>query len=349
MCMIFTSILNQYKKWRPTVATRNIIYAFVSRQRRMSFGRALPDQTIYIIRSIRDQSPFYIGPKHNLLANYFYVLSHIFYARSRGWVPVVDQMNYPVYNVLPDEKNGTWNPWEYFWQQPGGISLEDAYHSKHVVLSKQSWFGQWDMGYAVSHYTDSQMIAQFHEISELVPLNSATQEHIEKERKRLFPLQGKILGVSFRYGGHAKSNPHHGQGHPIQPEVDELLEIIKQCVDLWRMDYIFLASDEKQAVAQFQKEFGTRLLVLERERLDSNVRYTLKNPDLMYQTERIYYTSLDYLTEMELLSWCNALVGSVTSGLRYAVVRNGGRYEQVKILDYGLFSDQRKIRNQGGT
>ena len=45
---------------------------------------------------------------------------------------------------------------------------------------------------------------------------------------------------------------------------------------------------------------------------------------------------------MEALASCTGLLGSVSSGLRYAVVRNNGKYEKIKILDYGRFNDERR-------
>ena len=42
---------------------------------------------------------------------------------------------------------------------------------------------------------------------------------------------------------------------------------------------------------------------------------------------------------------CDALIGSVTSGLRYAVVKNNGRYEQTEILDCGRFPDPKRNRS----
>lgn len=332
----------QYKKYTIPVATKNIIYHFLTRERRKTYGPAHPDQTIYIIRSIADHSPFYIGPVHNLLANYFYVLSHIQYARTKGWIPVVDQLNYPVYNSQSTPIHGTRNPWEYFWQQPGGVSLEEAYQSKNVVLSKQSWFWEWDMGYSVEHYTDLSMILQFYEASKQIPMNLMVQEYVEKMKRGIFPKIGKVLGVAFRYGGHAKSCPHHGQGHPIQPEADELISVVKQCMEQWEMDYIFLTSDEMRAVEHFRREFGKQLIVLNRERMNADMVSSDGKLDKIYQKDKIYQTTLNYLTEMELLAKCDSLIGSVTSGLRYAIVRNGGKYSQVKILDYGFFPDYRK-------
>jgi len=338
-------VLKQYQTWTPDVATKNILYHFQTRERKKSYGSKNPDSVYYVIRSIRDRSPFYTGPIHNLMANYFYVLSHLQYAENQGWTPVVDELNYPVYNSQLEMFNGTMNAWEYFWVQPGGISLEEAYRSKYVVLSKQSWFGEWDMGYKAENYTDKALIAQFHRLSEQVPLNQATEHLVQKAVDRFLPKDKKTLGVSVRFGGHAKNCYYHGKGHPIQPEIDTLMESVERSAEEWEAERIFLASDEKSTVHRFQQRFGPRLIVMPRIRSSKMEQYNEEHPNPMYEKEQIMATSLEYLMEMEILARCYALIGSVTSGLRYAVVRNGGRYEHLHIIQCGLFPDPRRRKN----
>lgn len=346
MIEVLNKVAKQYQTWRSGVATKNILYHFQTRERRRSYGNENPDVIYYVIRSIRDKSPFYTGPVHNLMANYFYVLSHLQYAEERGWIPVVDQLNYPVYNSLPGKAGGRENAWEYFWEQPNGASLEEAYRSRHVVLSKQSWYGQWDMGYAKKNYVDKALVAQFHRLSDQVPLNQATKQKVQEAVASFLPNGEKTMGVSIRFGGHAKSCYYHGQGHPIQPELAALLELVERSAEKWEMEWIFLASDEENAVRRFQERLGSKLIVMPRVRSSGTERYDRTHPNPMYVEEQLMRTSLGYLIEMEILARCCALVGTVTSGLRYAVVRNGGRYEHLNIIDCGLFPDPRRRGNR---
>ncbi len=335
-------IIDQYKVWKPSAATKNIIYHWLTRERKKSFGLNHPDKTFYVIRSIDDKSKFYIGAIHNLLANYFYVLSHLSYAQKRGWIPIVDQLNYPVYNSQRAPINGSLNAWEYFWEQPCSYTLDEVYQSKNVVLSKRSWFAEWDMGYEVSHYTNPLIISQFHTLADSCPLIDTVSQQIDKVEKALLPAGRRILGVSVRFGGHSKHALKPGAGHPIQPEVEELISRVSSRMDEWKMDYVFLTSDERFAVEKFRLEFGDRLLILPRQRFEAGVLYGPNVPNPLYTQDMIYQTTLDYLIEMELLSRCDALIGSVTSGLRYAVVRNNCTYEHLEIIDCGRFPNPNK-------
>ena len=334
-------IQEQFKKFKFTVAVKNIIYHFITRERRCSFGDKNPDKTVYIIRSINEKSPFYIGAVQNLLANYFYVLSHIQYARTRGWIPVVDQLNYPVYNSRKEPINGTMNAWEYFWQQPGGISLDEAYQSRNVVLSKQSWFWQWDMGYDSEKYRNEQIIDEFSRLTSSIPLNNEMETFVAAAKEAAFSNRRNVLGVNVRITGHSQKSAIHGNGHPVQPELDELLQLVKCKMDLWGMEYVFLASDTEFAAKRFREEFGEKLILYVRERAEIGKEYERDYKKHMYAPEMMYQTARDYLTEMELLSCCDALIGSITSGLRYALIKNGNAFAHVEIIEKGFFRDDR--------
>ena len=335
-------LISQYKKWKPRYATKNALYHLLERERKRSFGACNPDEIYYVIRPIHQDSYFCLLPLHCLLANYFYVLSHLAYAQEKGWIPLIDQESYPVYNRLPDPVDGTRNAWEYYWQQPGSRHLAETYQSQHVVLSKRSWFYQWDLGYEVAKYHDKGQIHFFHELAECVPLQESMRAELLGWRERLFAENGRVLGVSFRFGGHATGAVNKGLGHPIQPTVVDLIAITRDRMDMLKMEYVFLASDEQNAVDEFKNAFRERLIVMPRLRANAGKSYTEENDNGMYASERMLRTTREYLIEMELLAQCNGLIGSITSGLRYAIVKNDGRYEYMELLDRGRFPDPRK-------
>lgn len=335
-------LIDQFRKYAPDDALKNIVYHWLTREQHKAFGTENPGKAVYIIRPLAEKSPWYIGPVHNLMANYFYVLSHLCYARERGWTPVVDQLNYPVYNSQSMPINGSENAWEYFWEQPGDVTLEEAYRSRHAVLSKRSWFWEWDMGYAVEHYTDAETVAFYAELAGMTSLNEATRAHVERQRAHFLPEGEKVLGVNVRTGGYARQSAEHGKGHPIQPELDELISITNEKMTEWGMDRVFLACETEHAIASFKEAFGEKLIAYPRQRAELGTEYLPDREKSIYLPDRSYQTALDYLTEMEILSACNGLIGSVTSGFRYAIVRNANRFEHVEVIDRRKFEDGRR-------
>lgn len=333
-------VISYVKTWGIKSSFQNLMYSIQNREVRKHFGSRNPDKTIYVIRCVNDKSRYYNGPINNLLANYFYVLTHLRYAWEHGYIPVVDQQNYPVYNSLSEPVNGTLNAWEYFWDQPGSISLDEAYQSRNVILSRRKWFGQWDMGYDAKKYMDPAVVNSVHSL--YVQLNKATEDYVQQRYDELLSGQGRVLGVCFRYGGHAKNCYYHGNGHPIQPEISELADIVENRLSEWKIDRIFLTSDSIDSVEYFKNRFANRLIVMPRIRRPEGVIYKTCKESPMYCSANIYQTTLEYLAEMELLARCDGLIGSVTSGLRYAVVKNNLNYEYCEILERGFFEDKRK-------
>lgn len=339
---LIQKILRQYRMFKPSVATRNMLYGWTERERRKSYGPENADEQFYIIRCINSRSPYYTGPIFNLLANHSYVLSHLHYAYERGYLPLIDQLHYPVYNSQTQPVNGTLNPWEFFWEQPGGYTLEEAYRSKHVILSQRNWISEWNLGYDIPRHKDPEVIRHLHDLAERAPLNAVTKAYVDNRWQDSLACAGRVLGVSYRFAGHAKSSPHRAPDHPIQPEVESLLAAVQERCEAWGMDAVFLATESDDAVERFRNALGSRLVVLSRVRQRENVAYSKEQPNPMYAQGAMYQTSLDYLAEMELLARCTALMGSLTSGLRYAIIRNNAAYEHLDILDYGRFADPRR-------
>lgn len=328
---IIKQIIKQYKKYTFFYATKNIIYHLLTQESRKCFGKNNVDKTFYVIRGIDFDSPFYIGPTNHLLANYFYVLSHLKYAEVKGWIPIVDQLNYPTYNSIDKT-----NAWEYYWKQPCQYTLEEVYNSRNVVLSKRNWVSEWDMGYDIKKYKDEKIVSLYHSLMKKVPLNIQTQQYIKS--KIVWP-KGKIIGVAYRYGGHSKTCNIPAPGHPIQPDIEIVFKITVELMHKLKMDYIFISSDVKEAIEYFKCKLPNKVIYLDRLRYSVNLNKYEQN--CIYKYNNISQTTLDYLTEVEYLAKCNAIIGSINSGFRYAVIKNNNKYEYKYIFDSGYLEDNR--------
>lgn len=86
--------------------------------------------TYYIIRCSRGGGLFY---------TYNQVAGHIRYALSKKYLPVVDMKNYPNSYLAPENLSKE-NAWEYYFEQPLGIDLEEAYNGKNVILGMEGEF-----------------------------------------------------------------------------------------------------------------------------------------------------------------------------------------------------------------
>lgn len=303
------------------------------REKKKKYGELNPDKTFYVIR------PYYYLEANelcttiaNLLYHYYRTLHGIAYAQNKGWIPVVDWQNYGIMPHMENEPiNGTSNGWEYYWNQPSGYSLEEAYQSKNVILSTRN-SQSYEFMPSIAIY--SPLTKYVTKLAELCPqydksitFNEITMNYINSWEKKLFTKNERILGVSVRgvaYG--VKRIP----GHPVQPTINELINFLNTKLEEWEIDKIYFTCEASWMVDEMKTTYEDKLIVLPRQRYD-RVPSAEDNP--LYEPGRRYQTNLDYLTEMYLLSKCTSLVAGMSSGVRNAVIWNDQKYEHIHIFE----------------
>lgn len=312
-------------------------------EKRISCGDKNPDITFYVIRPYYYLEPNALihGNVANLLTQYYYALQKLSYAMENGWTPVVDWEHYGMMAHSEEYPvHGTSNAWEYYWDQPSNYSLEEVYQSKNVILSTRN-IGQF--GYIPNCLMAPPFARYAADLAKRCPkyafkfsFNEYTQQYIEDAYQRLFPKNKRILGVIVRGAAYGQHETPYGS-HPVQAGMRELIRTVKKCCTEWEMDYIFFVNEMQELVDMMQEAFQERLIVVPRLRdhIDRPTDGVTKNP--MYYPGNRYQTNLDYLTEMSLLSKCNSLVGSMSSGTRAALIWNANEYENVYIMDKGLW------------
>lgn len=313
------------------------------REKRVSYGDKNPDKIFYVIRPY-----YYLQPNElifrniaNLLTQYYYSLQKLSNAIENGYIPVVDWKNY---GQMPHSEdypvNGTENAWEYYWKQPSEYTLEEVYQSKNVILSTQN-IGQYGfiprtamtppfMKYA------QELAEQCPKYTQYIPLNETTESYVRQYYNQLFPSNEKVLGVVVRGASYGQTGtPMHS--HPKQAKIRELIQAIRHYSEEWNMQYIFFVNEMQELVDMMKAEFGDKLIVLPRLRdhMDRPADGITQNP--MYAPGQRYQTNLDYVTEVALLSKCDALIGSMSSGMRTAIMWNAEQYEHMVIFEKGLW------------
>jgi len=300
----------------------------------MNFGTANPDLSFYVVRT--QAAVGLLG----FFAVYFSILNKLLIADQKKLIPVIDMENYKTYISEEQAVNGTKNVWEYYYEQPSEYSLDEVYRSKNVVLSR---LNAWDIRYCsdsplIEMCQDKETISKLHGIvKKYIRFNEGTEAYIEEKAKGILLKDKKILGVASRGTDYTKFRV---SGHPIQPSTAELIEITKQKVIEWNVDYVFITTEENETLAEFKEAFADKILYSERERStnynsDKSGKYFT---DIHFGRENDKFTTaLEYLTEIVMLSRCNYLIGTASGGLGAAVMMNGGEYEGKCIIDLGCY------------
>jgi hypothetical protein len=158
--------------------------------------------------------------------------------------------NYETYYNEKEVIHGTKNAWEYYFEQPSSYHLNEVYKSKQVViLSKMEYLSE----VMPSFLETEQEIDYFHKICmKYLRFNKVTLKEIYDTKKRLFGNKRNILGVLYRGTDYTRLKP---QAYSIIAPIDDYIARTKTYFDEWKMDWIYLETEEAEVVNIFRERF----------------------------------------------------------------------------------------------
>ena len=99
-----------------------------------------------------------------------------------------------------------------------------------------------------------------------VELNDETKNYVERECQDVFRDGRRVMGVLCRGTDYVTLKP---LGHPIQPTLEQVFSLLKVKMKELRMDYIYLATEEKKIEERFEQEFPGKILINKRSYYDN--------------------------------------------------------------------------------
>lgn len=255
------------------------------------------------------------------------MMSLMVYALSKGYTPYIE---------LKDRGEG-WTNWDTFFEQP--FSTPTIVKPDCVCDIKQGCFHpQFDTPY---RKLDLRLWCKVYH--QLVRLNEETKRYVEKEYNSLFLGGGgdnqriRVLGVICRGTDYVKLKP---KGHPVQPSVEQVIERAKFLLKQYRLDKIYLATEELAIYEKFEKVFPGLVIINQRQWYDGI--FNAHDMSYIYQVEfnrenDIYLKGLEYLSSLQLLSRCDVLLGGNCGGACAALYMNNMKYERVELFKLGLY------------
>ena len=244
----------------------------------------------------------------NFFSNFIVCVGHIRYALSNDWIPVVDMQNYPN-ALLEPKKLGKENAWEYFFEQPLRIGLEQAYNGENIILSKD---GQGILDYTRTPTYDNKNVelAQWRLLVKkgLIKIKPEIMEEIITTQAKLFTPTDRVLSVRLRDTDHFANKP---RGVPIPPPIEYARDVILEKVRTWKCDKIFLSTEDKNIVQFFKDtfgdDFGTFCVTIEKEYVDYKPGQSLNNLHVNRENDR-FLSAKEQLTEIVILSKGNSFI-----------------------------------------
>lgn len=323
-----THPLTYLKNPKQTFAT---LQSIAKGSKRYQEYRYKQHKRIYGLRN-KDKIFYIICPSassQGLMSIHNYVLWKIKYALEHGYIPVVDYKHYS--NMyLENDLVGKVNSWEYYFKQPTDYSLEDARHSRHVILCDKFL----PAGY--SGMEDEDEVLYFHNvIDNYCKLNDKMAKKVQVAADALFEENAKILGVLGRGTDYTSLHPSH---HAIVPSIDLLGNTIEEKMRAWgNYDYIFLATEDSTIYNALKRRFGNKLIAYDVPRFESDTG-NRKLAELGFERDNDrYLKGEEYLITIYLLAKCNSIITPIVGGGVAAIRINGGRYEHKYVFHLGEY------------
>jgi len=297
-----------------------------------SFGKKNKDKKFFVIR---------LSIGGGVFSNYVNALYMIYYARLNNLEPIIDYENYPSYQREKQKINNTKNSWEYFFEQPTKFELSEVYQSKNVLLSANNsmlYFNQLEL----KHFYDKEVLKEtnqlkiLNEVSNLINYNSITKKSIERNLKPLFSKKEKVLGIAVR--GTDYNIKNFGINHHKPFTVVEALNKAQSLLSIESsFTKLFICTEEQYIIDRFKQEYGDRLIYIERPRHTKESYDITKNvmSQSSSRTNNRYFSSLEYITEVEGLLRCDHVIGTFTNAMYYITIKNTQLNKKIEVFDYG--------------
>ena len=292
------------------------------RERKVSWGAENADKTFFIVRRAQCKAGLFSLVMTNM--------GLVKYALDKGYVPVID-MQSDRNTYLDEEQVGKLNAWEFYFEQPCGYSLEDVNKSRNVILSsgligKSNFFPEDRTIRNVEEYRMWRNLFQryFHVKKEIVEeANILKREWFHGER---------VLGVLCRGTDYTNTRP---KGHPIQPEISDVIDKVNEVLKKQRCTYVYLATEDDDIYVAFKRQYGEKLKALKTRRYHNTGKENI-NDISAKSGESKYRLGRDYLMTILLLADCNCLVAGSAGGTLGALLM-GKEYEYQYVFDLGTY------------
>ncbi len=289
-------------------------------------GNENPDKNIYLIEPAVRNNGFF--------AVYHKVLKYLYYADRFHMTPVVSYSGDYLY-AEDHTVHGHENPFEYYYEQPGGVSLESAMGSRNVFKSENihTCIGDLVALKAGDYEVTEEYIRLLGSISaKYIHLNKETGEKLKKDMSGA-KTDDETIGVHYRGTDFKRGFT----GHPVHTGIGEYIEKVGKLLKNGPYEKIFLASDDTEALRQFDKEFPGKVFYYDDVyRADGDVSVAFSADK---RKDHHYLLGMEVLRDMYSLAGCGALVSGVSQvsvAARITKASKGNAYRDTEIIFHGV-------------
>ncbi len=243
-----------------------------------------------------------------------FVMNWIAYADKKGWTPVMRT------------HTNTDVTWETLWKQPGSVSLENAEAMNHYETTEEFIISQ-NPGVLRS----KSEIRYWQKLFRKYIVLSDYAEAYVKEHSAFIKDYSDVIGVMCRGTDYTDQRP---KNHPVQPEMPQVFEVVDRMKEKYKVNHVFLATEDYRIVDQFKEKYGDDLLLIDDEYIDYDPNKMKWTYD--YQLTFTQTKIMNYFTNMYIISRCPYYVSGIASGVLGALYMGDG-FKDLHLFDLGKY------------
>ena len=226
--------------------------------------------------------------------------------------------------------------WDQFLMQPFSSEAVDSERKPDCILDIDG------ASFVLPWFPNEADIDRYYSVfSSIAVWNEQTMQYFQHDYKTVIPKNSRVIGVLCRGTDYTATKPKY---HPIQPEVGEVIDLVKEKMREYHCDYVYLATEERHIADQFEAVFPGQVLENKRQYFDSFYELYQKEGKQarigsvhFERQDDAYYKSLEYLSSIYILSKCNLFIGGSAGGSRIAIVLNHNQYEYSYLFNKGFY------------
>lgn len=278
-------------------------------------------------------------PKGGLMALLTEFMRVSVHAMSKGYLPFIDMQN-SLNMYLEEDKIEEENSWEYYFTQTSCISgknLNEIYQNENVIIPSMY------LRSAANVDIVNNKQARYYlrkTLKELIRVQDDVIKKIDQEYQRVFgDIDSKsMIGCIYRGTDYKNVKPAN---HMIQPDLDEFVETLKKYMKIWKCEYIFLATEDAEALEYLSSVFNNKLLFIDQVRYRNTGDKFLAEIEFNRPHDR-YLRGLEYLTAILCLTKCNYLISGRNSGLDGTLLLKENDFDDMYIFIKEKYSAENK-------
>ena len=262
-----------------------------------------------------------------LFSYYIVHLGCIINYLKHGYIPILEVASFS--NIFTGNNKPKDNPWEEFFNQPCGYTLNEVVKMKDVKIFKCECVC--DMPDEKTIYSNTIMLNYHHKIQEkYMSIKNNIYKEVEKIWQNLFGNSTNVLGIFIRGTDYISIEP---SGHSRQPSTKRLINDVIKMNKKNKYDFIFLGTEDNKIRNLFIKIFGKKLKYLIPK---DKIVYNYNTGNYLTYNKNVFGNmnfSKIYLLSVIILSKCIDIISSRTSGAAGVfIISNGFRNKIVYYL-----------------